>query len=129
MLLSLRLYLYLVLAVSCLSFLPHPPSDQELIIGTWVSNKDKNWKLVFTKDKCSQYYGKEVAEIERYTLANKSPQCGEKVPVEKVTSYLQLTAIKNKEATCYQLYGLTTKNLSISPIRNGGILLFTRSSP
>jgi hypothetical protein len=127
----LRLSVPMLLAASCLSFAPHPRPDSELILGTWVSEKDKNWKLVFTKDKCTQYYSGEAPEVDHYTLSNKSPQCGEKVPVVNSTTeyhYLQLLELKNNETTCYELNGLTAKVLSLRPIHTGGALVFIRKN-
>ncbi|RZJ91157.1 MAG: hypothetical protein EOO60_08260 [Hymenobacter sp.] len=81
---------------------------------------------MFTKDKCTQYYSGQAPEIDQYSFSNKSPQCGEKVPVEENTSYLQLTQLKNNEVTCYELNGLTAKTLSLRPIHKGGALVFVK---
>jgi len=114
-----RLSAYLLLAASCLSFKPRPRPDSELIVGTWVSATDKNWTLVFTKDRCTQYYSGGGPEVDSYTLSNKSPQCGTKVPVESFTSYLQLTNRKNHLTMCYELTSLDGINLAYRPVANG----------
>lgn len=122
---TLRLSAHLLLAASCLSFAPRPRPDSELIIGTWISEQDKNWKLVFTKDKCTQYYSAQAPEVDRYSISNKSPQCGTKVLVEPFTSYLQLT--DNEHLTlCYELTGLNATNLAFRPVDTGGVMVFRR---
>ncbi|MFD1874304.1 hypothetical protein [Hymenobacter bucti] len=122
----LRLPISLLVMASCLGFVPPPATDQQLILGTWVCETDKNWKLVFTKAICTQYYSGQASEVDRYTLSNTSPQCGEQVPVEESTSYLQLTQLSNKEVTCYELNGVTAKTLSLRPIHKGGALVFIK---
>jgi hypothetical protein len=123
----LRFFPSLLLAACCLSFVPPHSTDKRLILGTWVSEQDKKWKLVFTPTTCTQYYSGKTTSAERYAFSNTTPQCGEKVPVEKYTSYLQLTDMQNHEATCYEVNGLTATTLSLRPIHNGGAMVFVKS--
>ncbi|RZJ86973.1 MAG: hypothetical protein EOO60_12765 [Hymenobacter sp.] len=124
---ALRLSTQLLLAAGCLSFAPHPRPrpDSELILGTWISAEDKNWKLVFTKDKCTQYYSGQAPEVDHYALSNKSPQCGTKVPVESFTSYLQLTDSKHL-TLCYEITSLDATNLAYRLVYSGKVALFKR---
>lgn len=124
----MRLLAYFLLAGSCLGVAPRPRPDSALILGSWVSESDANWKLVFTQNSCTQYYRGQAPEVDRYTLSNKSPQCSEQVPVEKSTNYLQLTNRKNNETTCYELNGLTASVLSLRPIHTGGALVFVKQN-
>ena len=117
---------HLLLLAALLAFAPPTPPESERILGTWVCDSDKSWQLAFTKTKCTQHYSCEAPEVDTYTIANTSPQCGATVPVDQHTSYLQLTNATTHETTCYEINGLTAKTLSLRPIEHGGALVFTR---
>lgn len=97
------------------------------IVGTWVSEDDSNWKLIFTADnKCYQYYSNSLTETDSFIISNTSPQCGVRVPIDNYTSYLQLINTQNAETICYEINGITDKNLSLRVIDNGGAIVFVK---
>lgn len=97
------------------------------IVGTWVSEKDRRWKLVFTADlKCKQYYENELNETDSYVISNTSPQCGETVPIEEHTSYLQLTNLADGDKICYEINGISPAILSLRVVDRGGAMVFKR---
>jgi len=70
--------------------------DKKNIIGTWVSEEDKNWKRVFTASgKCYDYYDNKLTGASTYKISNTSPQCGDSVLVDKrdKVDYLELTLL------------------------------------
>lgn len=91
-----------------------------------VSEKDPLWKLIFTADKkCKQYYDGKVSERDTVVLSNKTPQCGETVPVTVNTSYLQLINLADRsDYICYEIAGLTKHALNIRPVDRGGFMIF-----
>jgi hypothetical protein len=101
--------------------------DSIKILGTWVSEEDKSWKLIFTPDgKCYQHYGEEVIFTESFAISNTSPQCDFEVTVDANSAFLQLTNVDDQSETCYYINGLSDKYLSLSPVGQGGVLLFVR---
>lgn len=101
--------------------------DERLIIGTWVSNQDSNWRLEFIDTNlCIQYYTGEPNEEYAYTISNSSPQCGYDVLVDDTTSYLQLVNKATGESLCYEINGIARETLSLRPVDKGGIMLFNR---
>jgi hypothetical protein len=104
-----------------------PKIQNSSIVGTWLSETDSKWKMVFTSTKCYQYYEGALVETNSYLISNTSPQCGKVVPVDNYTSYLKLTDDQSStNVTCYEINGITSKNLSIRPVNNGKILTFVR---
>ena len=102
-------------------------NEQEWIIGTWLSETDPNWKLVFfTNGTCVQYYGSQILEMDNYFISNTTPQCEENVLVDDKTSYLMLTNQETAEEECYEVYGITDEYLNIRPIHKGGFMIFVR---
>jgi hypothetical protein len=104
-----------------------PKIQNSSIVGTWLSESDSKWKLVFTTTKCYQYYGGTLVETNSYLISNTSPQCGKVVPVDNYTNYLKL--IDDQSSTnvnCYEINGITSQNLSLRPVNNGKILIFVR---
>lgn len=103
------------------------PPVQSSIIGTWVSEKDSQWKMVFTSTKSYGYYGSTLIETTSYVISNSTPFCGQAVPVNTHTRYLKLTDDQRAtDITCYEINGITNVNLSLRPIDNGKILMFVR---
>jgi hypothetical protein len=98
-----------------------------IIVGTWVSEEDIKWKLVFTSEnKLLQYYKNELVETDSVVITNSSPQCGETVVINEFTNFLQLTDLSNGEKTCYEINGISKTSLSLRVIGRGGALVFTR---
>lgn len=102
-------------------------SDSKLIIGTWVSEKDKNVKWVFTTAECRQYYGSRFKSYD-YKVSNASPQCGKTVKEGAKHSYLSLKekGVSGAEEQCYFINGLNDKNLSLNLFDRSTILVFDR---
>lgn len=98
------------------------------ITGTWISDQDSKWKLIFTNNnKCSQYYDNVLSEIDTVIISNTSPQCGIIVDVDEHTNYLQLkNTADTSDKQCYLINGITNSTLSISVVDEGGTLVFTK---
>ena len=61
-------------------------SEQEMIVGVWVSVEDPLWKMEFTADnRCINYYEGSVPDSSTWSISNTSPQCGIEVLVEANT--------------------------------------------
>ena len=103
------------------------PHQDSTIVGTWISEEDSSWTLMFTAgNKCFDYYEEALTDSSTYSISNTSPQCGQNVPVGNYTEYLQLTSLKNGDKTCYEVNGITSKTLSLSVIDKGGAFVFNR---
>ena len=101
--------------------------DSTKILGTWVSEEDSNWKLVFTSDgKCIQHYGDEVISNESFSISNTSPQCGFEVTVNADSAFLQLTDMGDGSMICYYITGLHDEYLTLSVVGQGGVLAFSK---
>ncbi|MDO6389918.1 hypothetical protein Q4E40_07250 [Pontibacter sp. BT731] len=99
--------------------------DSIKILGTWLSEEDKNWKLVFTSDgKCIQHYGDEVISTENYSISNTSPQCGLEFTVDANSTFLQLINVGDESTICYYITGLSDEYLTLSVVGRGGVLAF-----
>lgn len=104
--------------------------EKKLIIGTWI-NEERTIKFVFTSAmKCYQYYEGKFSNSYKYKISNSSPQCGEKVFVNKneETSYLELTNLKDGTKTCFEINGFTPKTLSLTSIGFAHPNLFIRQT-
>lgn len=97
------------------------------IIGTWISEEDTNWKMIFTSDKCKWIYQNNQTDEYNYILTNTSPQCGSNVLVTGETKYLQITNTLNiEDKLCYEIYGLSPTTLTLREINSGGFKVFER---
>lgn len=102
-------------------------SSDATIIGTWVSEEDTNWKIIFTNDKCTWMYQNNQTDEYNYILSNTSPQCGSIVLVTGETKYLQFTnTINIEDKLCYEIYGLSPTTLTLREINSGGFKVFER---
>ena len=89
--------------------------EKELIIGTWISVEDPEWKWVFTKEgKCFDYYNNELSVVYNYSIETTSPQCEQEVSVGELFSYLVLINTKDtNDKSCYEIFSLDEKTLQI----------------
>lgn len=102
-------------------------NEESKIIGTWISENDIEWKLIFTGDKkCTQFYSNQLIESDNYLISNTSPQCGIEVTIDSLTSYLSIENSITLEKSCYEIYGISDSIRSISPIGVGGVIIFNR---
>lgn len=101
-------------------------TNEQLILGTWTSYKDHNWKLVFYADgKCKQYYGSKLDENDQFTVSNTTPQCGTDVTITRNSSFLSLHNLDDPTVhTCYEIATLTKTNLTLRGIPNGATTEF-----
>ena len=107
--------------------------ERDLILGSWVSEEDSNWKMVFTKDDtCNWYYEDELSSSYTYAISNTSPQCGQEVYISELTSYLSLIDVSDStHQNCYEIYGFSEvtpgrKAVSLRWIRRGKPMLFIK---
>lgn len=102
-------------------------SSDSSIIGTWISEEDTNWKMVFTSTTCKWYYQNVQTDEYTFVLSNTTPQCDETVSVAPQTEYLQITNIVDpNDKTCYEVFGISNQSLSIRMIGSGELLIFDR---
>ncbi len=102
-------------------------NDNSLILGSWVSENDSAWQLVFdSTETCTQYYENKIIEINSYKISNSTPQCEIEVETNNKTQYLNLKEKNSNEETCYQVYGISKTNFTISPLEIGGYIIFKR---
>lgn len=89
--------------------------EKELIVGTWISVEDPEWKWVFTKEgKCFDYYNNELSVVYNYSIETTSPQCEQEVSVGELFSYLVLINTKDtNDKSCYEIFSLDEKTLQI----------------
>lgn len=97
------------------------------IIGSWISEEDNNYVMVFNENNCTWLYSGQSTASFTFTLANTSPQCGEIVPVSNELNYLKLINTYNsQDQYCYEIYGLTETKLTLRPLDKSGFLVFNR---
>ena len=103
-------------------------SNQEAsIMGTWISEGDSSYKMVFNGNTCSWVYSGQPTTTYSFTLSNSSPQCGEVVPITTESNYLKLVNVNNNTDTmCYEIYSLSATKLTLRPIDKSGFLIFNR---
>lgn len=112
-----------------------PPTDSQYIIneradiiGTFISDEDPRWKMVFSLNgKCYNYYDGNLIVTSSYTISNTTPQCGIDVVIDESeeTSYLSITNDINGISECYEINGITA-TLSLTAISTQKVLLFTK---
>ena len=104
--------------------------EKELIIGTWISVEDPEWKRVFNQDgKCFDYYNNQLNETYNYSIETTSPQCGINVTTGSNFSYLKLVNVHDtNDIYCYEITNLGEENLALWYLLSGasGITLFKR---
>lgn len=102
-------------------------AQESSIIGTWVSEEDPNFKMVFEGNICTWLYASEPSGIFNFSLSNSTPQCGQEVLVDTETKYLHLIKTTNStDEICYEIYGLTQQYLTLRVIDKSGFLIFIR---
>lgn len=116
----------MLLCLTLTSFTYNPKQDAS-IIGTWISEEDNNYKMIFNGTSCTWLYSGETTNTYNFALANTSPQCGEVVPVTNQTKYLRLVSTTNtSDQMCYEIYGLSETKLTLRIIDRSGFLVFNR---
>ena len=125
--LSLSLIFLLATTVFISSAFNRKSTLDSTIIGTWISEEDTNWKIIFTNDKCTWMYENNQTDEYNYILSNTSPQCGSNVLVTGETKYLQITnTINVEDKLCYEIYGLSPTTLTLREVNSGGFKVFDR---
>ncbi|WP_462253631.1 hypothetical protein [Ekhidna sp.] len=100
--------------------------EDELIIGTWVSESDPSNKWVFIGSECLRYSQGKLLNKYSFKINNSSPQCEYDVPVNSNTSYLELTKRDNGSKFCYEIASLNDKYLTIRYLNAGRFMVFKR---
>lgn len=123
---KIRIIVTVVISTILISFTTNQNQDAS-IIGTWISQEDNNYKLVFNGNTCTWIYSGQPNTTYSFSLSNTSPQCGEVVPVTSELNYLRLVNSSNSNETlCYEIYSLTETKLTLRPIEKSGFLIFNR---
>lgn len=95
---SIALYSFSVIQVN-------NPQTKDEIIGTWISEKDSNWKIEFTTtNNCYWYYENSKTETFTYYLSN------EKGGESSDGSYLKLKDINSSDIYNYYIHGITEES-------------------
>ncbi|WP_462253621.1 hypothetical protein [Ekhidna sp.] len=103
--------------------------EDELIVGTWVSKEDSNWRFIFKNPKtCFEYYNGKLTEEYSFSISNSSPQCNKEVFVNQNTSYLKLKSNSDSEMNCYEIASLNDESLTLRVVGRGGFMEFIRDS-
>ena len=104
---SISIVLLLLIATSILySFSKNQFNDgqqtKDEIIGTWISEKDTNWKMEFTRtNNCYWYYKNNITKTFTYKISKNS--CNNEFDSEY--EYLKLN--KTSKIHCYAINGIT----------------------
>lgn len=123
----MRGVLIAVVIFSLLTSFTMRPNQDASIIGTWISEENHNYKMVFSGNTCTWIYSGQPSTTYSFKLSNSSPQCGEVVPVTTVSNYLKLVNVNNNsDAICYEVYSLSETTLTLRPIDQSGFLVFNR---
>lgn len=102
-------------------------AQEASIVGTWISEEDSNWKMVFENNTCTWFYQNEITQTYNFSISNSSPQCGEDVYVNNNTEYLKITKTQNtSDEICYEIYGLSEQYLTLRVVNKSGFLIFNR---
>ena len=118
---------FVILTCSILTSFTVIMNQEASIIGSWISEEDHNYKMVFNGNTCSWVYSGQPTTTYSFTLSNSSPQCGEVVPVTTASNYLKLVNVNNNSDTmCYEVYSLSETTLTLRPIDKSGFLVFNR---
>lgn len=98
--------------------------EENLIVGTWISKDEPQWKWVFNEyGKCFDYYNNQLSETYKWSIETTSPQCGQEVPVGEVFSYLILVNVNDpKDEYCYEIFSLDEKILQIRYFNTIGLI-------
>lgn len=111
---------------------PPPPqyilNELDSIVGTFASESDAEWKLVFdATGRCYSYYGTDLTQTFDYSISNSTPQCGCDVLTDESqeTSYLQLRDINDGSSVCYEVNGVST-TLSLTLVGTDKLVLLTK---
>ncbi len=97
------------------------------IIGTWISEEDNNYKMVFNGTTCTWLYSGQTTSTYNFTLSNSSSQCQQEVPVTTETKYLQLINPTNpSDKICYEIFALSETTLTLRVVDQSGFLIFNR---
>lgn|SRR5690606_24919626 len=92
------------------------------IIGTWISEEDSNWKIIFNSQGiCYWSYNNVITETFSYSISTTSPQCDYNVRTNTSEDfYLKIiNQGDNNEQLCYEILGVDNESLSLSSIGIG----------
>jgi hypothetical protein len=125
----IRGFLVAVVIFPLLTSLTIRQNQEASIIGSWISEEDHNYKMVFSGNTCAWIYSGQPTTTYSFTLSNSSPQCGEVVPVTTASNYLKLVNVNNNSDTmCYEVYSLSETTLTLRPIDKSGFMIFNRQT-
>lgn len=123
---NLKIGFIVLLIVNC-SILTK--SQNQSILGAWISETDNNQILVFkSNNKCYQYYSNVLVNTSDFTISNTTPQCNVNVLVDNTTNYLHLNDLSNNIEQCYLINGISDISLSMSIIDEGGVILYKKNN-
>jgi hypothetical protein len=91
------------------------------MVGTWISESDNNFKVVFSSnDTCKWYYQGVLLKTFNFFVSSNSPQCGYDVRTNPGEDfYLKLVDPNDNSENCYEILGVDSQSLSISSIDLG----------
>ena len=114
----------LLLLFSTVSF--SQSTDEELIVGKWVSIDDSKWTIEFTSTIWLDLYDAVKIDSSAYYISN-TTGCVE-INYSSDTSIVYLNAGKfgNGETECFEITGLGKEFLAYRAIRTGRLFTFRR---
>ena len=121
-------FLMILLVVLSFNCKAQQPNLAIKIVGTWISNNDSTYKLIFTSDGLQKsYYDNILSSTFSYTITTK---CKDQILTTDYDIFLKVIDIDDNETYCHLLNGIHTENngvktLSITTER-GKLYLFTK---
>ncbi|MFZ4798325.1 MAG: hypothetical protein ACOYMA_12585 [Bacteroidia bacterium] len=87
------------------------------ILGTWISNDDKNSKMIFTQEFILDFYDNKIIDTLTYTIENKGK-----------VSFLKTIDSKANIEFNYSIDYLTSKELSLVYLVRGNTLNYSKNN-
>ena len=112
---------FAIIFVSCAIMISQNGDDLSKIQGSWVSEEDSNWKLIFSGDKVISTYG--IEELRKCTFSISKKSC------DTTYSSLELTYMKHlceDDMWCFEIYGITDTVLSYRETSTGRLNVFKK---
>ncbi len=88
-------------------------SERKNIIGKWKA-EEGTWTLEFSKTTCKEYFENKLDATYSYSITPAKSYCGIKAEVDlkdTTISFLQLKNLVDQKITCFEINGVSDKNL------------------
>jgi len=123
---KIRIIVGFIISTVLISFTTNQ-NQETSILGSWISEVDNNFKMVFSGNTCAWMYSGHPSTTYSFKLSNTSPQCGEIVPASSEINYLKLVNLDDSnDGICHEVYSLSATTLTLRPVDKSGFLIFNR---